>query len=341
MSLGRQQAAAAIAAKLLSEKKVQLTSLRGGRNNRVYRIDSRRGHFALKLYFQHLGDQRDRRSTEYRFTRFLWNQGFRNIARPICTSAHDSASIFCLLPGKIPKPDQIGRREILCLRKFLNFCWKSSRDLRRRSFPRASEACFSMRDFERLLIARINNAKRIKDQAVRVMLKEEILPLVLACRSLAISLGGKKWWDQSLPSSKWMLSPADHGFQNSLHTPKGLAFFDFEYAGWDDPVTVISNACLHPGVPFPKNSQALFVRKMMASLGAKRGDWLRLRIVFPLQALKWALILLNPLLNVGKARRKFSRANRLEVGRRRLLNLARRQVCVAKSALGPNHWLAA
>jgi hypothetical protein len=340
MSLSRHQVAAAIAEKLRPEKKIRLIPLRGGRNNRVYRIDSRRGPFVLKIYFRNQGDQRDRRSTEYRFARFLWKRGFRSIARPVCTSARDCASIFSLLSGKIPKPDQIGPREILCLRKFLIFCWGNSRGLSRRSFPKASEACFSLRDFEILLLARINNAMCIKDQAVRMILKKEILPTLMACRSLALFLGGEKWWSQTLPSSKWMLSPADHGFQNSLRTQSGLKFFDFEYAGWDDPVTVVSNACLHPGVPFPEDHQALFVRSMMAGLSAKQGDWLRLRIVFPLQALKWALIFLNPLLNMGKARRKFSRANRVAVGRRRLIYLVRRQARVAQNAIGSNHWLA-
>ena len=45
------------------------------------------------------------------------------------------------------------------------------------------------------------------------------------------------------------LSPSDFGFHNALLEADGrLTFVDFEYFGWDDPVKIVADVMLHPGM---------------------------------------------------------------------------------------------
>src|SRR6202040_3710161 len=53
----------------------------------------------------------------------------------------------------------------------------------------------------------------------------------------------------TLPQEKRSLVPSDFGFHNSLRRMDGtLAFVDFEYFGWDDPVKLTADILLHPGM---------------------------------------------------------------------------------------------
>ena len=324
---------------ILSTRISQGSRLSGGRNNRVHQLNSPKGAFVLKVYFRHPGDCRNRRKAEFQFVSFLWKKGFRQIPRPVASCPRRSASLFCLLPGKKPVRGGIGPMEIGALARFLVFCWKSSRRLSPSSFPSASEACFSIREFEGILKGRIRHAARAGDKALRSLVLREIQPTLSACLDHAEALAGTKRLSRTLPLANRILSPADHGFQNCLRAGKRVAFVDFEYAGWDDPTTVISNACLHPGIPMPRKYQAEFVRSVMKGIGAGREEWLRLRLIYPLQALKWALILLNPLLSVGQARRKFAGGRSARFSRDKIISHVRLHVRLARRALEPEYWL--
>lgn len=190
-----------------------------------------------------------------------------------------------------------------------------------------------------MLQARIRRVLRADNRSLRTLVLGKIVPTLRASIHRAGVALGKKDLAQSLSSRAWMLSPADHGFQNCLRLWNRVTFLDFEYAGWDDPATVVSNACLHPGIPMPRKYQARFVRSVMRGIGAGPKEWLRLRLIYPLQALKWALILLNPLLSVGRARRRFAGAGDSRLPHAVILSRVRRQVRSACQALKPGHWL--
>src|SRR5258707_15893745 len=73
-------------------------------------------------------------------------------------------------------------------------------------------------------------------------------------------------FDAELPQEWRSLVPSDFGFHNSLRRPDGsLAFLDFEYFGWDDPVKLTADILLHPGKPL-KPSQRTRFRQAAARL---------------------------------------------------------------------------
>ena len=75
------------ATELLSAKVQALEAVGGGRNSRVYRLSVEPAHsYALKAYFQDPSDNRSRMSTEFASLSFLWQNGLRNIPKPLFDS---------------------------------------------------------------------------------------------------------------------------------------------------------------------------------------------------------------------------------------------------------------
>ena len=88
--------------------------------------------------------------------------------------------------------------------------------------------------------------------------------------------------------------PSDFGFHNSLRQGDGsLAFIDFEYFGWDDPVKVTADILLHPGAPLGGAQQLRFRNAAERLYGEDASFGVRLEALLPLFGLRWALILLN------------------------------------------------
>jgi hypothetical protein len=87
------------------------------------------------------------------------------------------------------------------------------------------------------------------------------------------------------------VSPSDFGFHNAIRTPQGIKFFDFEFAGWDDPVKTVTDFDLQPRVPLNLKVRALRDALPQWSQGlAKRYD-----VLFPILKLKWICIILSVL----------------------------------------------
>lgn len=97
-----------------------------------------------------------------------------------------------------------------------------------------------------------------------------------------------------LPAEYVCLSPSDFGFHNAIRTPDGPKFFDFEFAGWDDPAKCFCDFFLQPRVPVP----ASFAPSFESALGKvipraqlrERAAELR-----PLLSVKWVTIVLSVL----------------------------------------------
>ena len=95
------------------------------------------------------------------------------------------------------------------------------------------------------------------------------------------------------------------------------------------------NALLLPEVPLPAAQHGVFVRELVARLVGARGVASRLRLTYPMLALKWSLIMLNEFLPVSDVRRQFAGAN-AEARRTAQFAKARRQLEVVRAALGGN-----
>ena len=61
----------------------------------------------------------------------------------------------------------------------------------------------------------------------------------------------------ALPDGQRCISPSDFGFHNAMRCAGGIRFFDFEFAGWDDPAKAVSDFFLQPRIPVSPAFQPL------------------------------------------------------------------------------------
>ncbi len=113
--------------------------------------------------------------------------------------------------------------------------------------------------------------------------------------------------DMMLERKLAILSPSDFGFHNALRQKDNrLVFVDFEYFGWDDPVKMLSDFLLHPGMTLTSSLRGMFCARFCSLFEDDRQLGLRFRSLYPLYALRWTMILLNEFLPERLERRILS-----------------------------------
>ena len=116
----------------------------------------------------------------------------------------------------------------------------------------AAEACLAGTEIERQIAARLKKLQGLPaaEESLHAFLHTSFRPafdrLITHARRRMCANGLD--FDTVLPQEQRSLVPSDFGFHNALRRPDGtLAFFDFEYFGWDDPVKLTADVLLHPG----------------------------------------------------------------------------------------------
>jgi hypothetical protein len=175
--------------------------------------------------------------------------------------------------------------------------------------PLASEACFSVAEHLATVDRRIERLRKIAPQSSRheaamAFVGERLVPAWVALREKTErTVSGK---DRTLARSERCISPSDFGFHNTIRSGDGhLRFFDFEYAGWDDPAKTICDFFCQPAVPVPNEWLPGVVERLRGAFG---DDDLaeRVALLLPLFQTKWCCIMLNDFLPAGNQRRAFS-----------------------------------
>jgi hypothetical protein len=108
------------------------------------------------------------------------------------------------------------------------------------------------------------------------------------------------WIDDALGCDSRCVSPSDFGFHNAVRNKSGVKFFDFEFAGWDDPAKAAADFLLQPRVPVSRKFSHKFMADFYKIIGKNRGQ--RDAAVASLLRLKWICIMLSPLTSEGLAK---------------------------------------
>lgn len=364
---------AAVAA-TLGERPATVTRLAGGANNVVARVDVGGKPLLAKLYFTHARDPRDRLGTEFGVLEFLWRNGVRCVPEPLRMSREHNLGLYEFIVGTRVTSEQVAWADVQQLVDLLAAMWRLHSQPGAEKLPPASEAAFTLNGYWANVERRLNrvraalapgradlpvglgsaasdgknttefgpDARQRVPTNVREFVEQELVPVATEVRafvereSARLGVG----LDPELPLAQRTLSPADHGFHNVLRRSDGrLTFLDFEYAGWDDPAQTLANALLLPEVPLPAEHRVAFLREMLARLTGAEGVAARLRLIYPMLALKWSLIMLNEFLPVGGERRAFAGANE-EARRAAQLEKSRKQVEVVRESLRAECFLA-
>jgi fructosamine-3-kinase len=296
--------AVAIAEELLGTRVDSVIPVSGGRNSRVYRVAVGTSTFALKGYPSRAEDSRDRLGTEVDALRVMGSCGLTNVARVV---AVDRARNFVLLSWLKGAPlASVGDSDVNQAAAFLDIIHRMRWSIR---FGRAAaEACLSGYEVEAQVRRRVDalQAKCATEEELMAFLRDELSPLLedVARRARSRMAGEGLEYSLALPREKRSLIPADFGFHNCLRGGDGtLAFLDFEYFGWDDPVKLTADTLLHPGVPMQAAQRERFRSAALEIYAEDPSFGPRLKALYPLFGLRWTLILLNEFLPEGWRRR--------------------------------------
>lgn len=294
-------------------KNIRLDPIYGGGNNRAYLITTDNEHYFLKHYYQDKYDSRHRLKVEFSFSTFAWNHGISCIAKPISCDENNSIAIYEYIQGRKLSVDEIGDKEIKQALDFIIKLNEKRVDLSAQNLSSASEACFSLSQHIHLIDKRIEKLAHIIinddiDNEVDEFIR---LDLVHHWEHLKNEMYSKLSTDflnyQNKEIEERILSPSDFGFHNALLKHEhDIRFFDFEYAGWDDPAKLVCDFFCQPAVSVPEKyfsefTNTISILTINPELFFNRMQWL-----LPLTRIKWCCIILNCFLPDRKAQKQFS-----------------------------------
>ena len=266
-----------------------------GRNSRIWRVHSGDRDFALKQYPSRGTDPRDRLSTEVGALQLMERFGINTVPRVLGTDPVRGYALLSWIDGS--DVTDIRNEDIDAAIAFL----RAIHELRAAPWaaqqPLAAEACLSGAEIERQINGRIARLREIGGEGQLIDFIEHLLDVrcapALARARRALAAAGLAF-DTELPQEWRTLVPSDFGFHNSLRQADGsLAFLDFEYFGWDDPVKLTADIMLHPGRSLASAQRRQFRKAAEALYGRDSTFVHRLSAYLPLFGLRWVLILLN------------------------------------------------
>ena len=291
---------------------LQVSNIPGGSNNRVFRVEIDSDAYLVKWYFSAPEDPRDRLDTEWKFADFAWRHGLRCLVKPIACDPKLQLAIFEFVAGRRPSTTELNEVHIRAAIDFLldlNRFRESSEAVR---LPVASEACFTIAEHIDCIQRRVQSlvaACRQNDSSTEVteFIDRILMPTAnRVVESIWQQIGIQHGIEAAeLTIAERILSPSDFGFHNALLDAKGqLRFFDFEYAGWDDPAKTVCDFFAQVEVPVPREYWSNVIAGISPIAGADLA-W-RAKLLQPLYLVKWCCIVLNPFMKIGRERRQFS-----------------------------------
>jgi FMN phosphatase YigB (HAD superfamily) len=291
-----------------------IAALRGGANNRVYRVGEGGRTGAIKQYFQNGADSRDRFGVERAFYEFAWGNGIRRTPEPLAWSAESRIGLFSFVPGRKLNPVEVDRLAVGQSLEFITELNSFRATGLAAAMPTASEACFAIREHLECVERRVARLRAMEvqsdtDREAGRFVHDELDP-VWRQISQSVADGAVRAGmdpDRVLAPQERCVSPSDFGFHNALLTGEGkLAFFDFEYAGWDDPAKLACDFFCQPELPVERKYWEEFVGTMARGLALDAAFIERARLLLPVYQLKWCGIMLNEFIRRDAERRQFA-----------------------------------
>jgi hypothetical protein len=284
-------------------------ALNGGRNNQVYRLESGGRSTALKVYFHHPADKRDRIGAEYAFARFAAQACPGASAVPLGVDFEHRIALYEFISGRRLTPGEVDAGAVgqaLAFFAGLNRHRESAGGL-----SAGSEACFTIADHLAAVEGRVSRHRDIEvvdaeDAAARAFIVTSLIPAWQALRDQVADSAGDEL-DVPLASELRCVSPSDFGFHNAILAEGRLRFIDFEYAGWDDPAKVAGDFLNQVELPVPLMHLSSFIAGVASALGDDSGriDG-RARLLLPVYAVRWCCIILNDFQPIDRERRRFA-----------------------------------
>lgn len=291
---------------------VRLEPITGGGNNRVYRVESAAAPVLLKAYYRHPDDPRDRLRADFGFSVFAWEAGARALPRPLASDPAAGMAVYEFVAGRKLAPGEVTAADVAEAAAFFRAVNEHRGDSRAADLPEASEACSSIAahvacvDRRVARVGGIDAAQPLGREAAELV-AGRIVPAWRHVReSVRAEIGADV--DEPLGTGDRCLSPSDFGFHNAIRAVDGrLRFFDFEYAGHDDPAKMACDFFCQPAVPVPREHLPVFVASLAGLWESPSAFRRRVDLLLPVYEIKWCCIMLNEFLPAD-GRRTFAGA---------------------------------
>lgn len=286
--------------------------VRGGANNRVYCGTAGPKKVLLKMYFGAEGDPRDRLGGERCFYSLAEKANTHSVPQALGWDLANRLALFEFVEGRKLEAGEITAAHVLGAANLV----AAVNNLRDRtpSESLASEACFSISEHLSAVDARVERLGGLEisdplDREASAWIHEQLKPawhrVHEAARAHAVDEGLDP--SDSLPQNQRWISPSDFGFHNALLETNGrLRFFDFEYAGWDDPAKLMADFFCQPAIPVPLGMWSDFLGGLAECRHWHPETALRARVLLPAYRIKWCCIMMNEFLSSEARRRRFS-----------------------------------
>jgi hypothetical protein len=279
---------------------LQWQPLRGGANNRVFRLlEDEQCVFCAKVYFQEADGSSPRFATERSFYRVCADVARGSVPHARWWDEREQVGIFDWVEGSGVVSLTAG--DVAAAGRFIQSLQTAASA---NALGPASDGCWSevahLESVDRRINVLAAQATQGKlPQSVAGFVQQELEP---AWRAIREAFGPP----QRHQVKQLVVSPSDFGFHNALRRPDGSwCFLDFEYAGLDDPAKLLCDFMARPGTEWPARAAEVFARA--AGFSGHVLD--RGRRLLPVHRVKWACIALNDFLPPAILRRKFSGQN--------------------------------
>ena len=309
-----------VMSRLLTESPKEIRSVSGGANNRVWEVKTLQEKYLLKQYFRSPEDSRDRFASEKAFYTHAQNKVPGKVPQVQAWDPEGEAGLFFWVEGrKLTEREVTGARVQEALEFFAELNRLPLPTLS--DLPSAAEAAWTVCEHLDLVSRRIDRLQQISGtdseaQQARHLVQEKVIP----AWERILQITNREWPEKGRGTHRATacVSPSDFGFHNSLLVGDGrLRFFDFEYAGWDDPAKMAADFFCQPRIPAPV-SEFPGVVALLAELFPQDAEVAhRATSLWPVYRMKWICIMLNEFLPAGKTRRGFSLGEEAQVELRR------------------------
>jgi Phosphotransferase enzyme family len=272
-----------------------IEEVRKGGNSRVFKVTTAAGAFALKKYPPN--DQRDRQGAEARALAFFERAGIARTPRLLAADYDARISLLSWIEGAaMTDPTDADVAQFAAFQVDLD---RAIDDRARNEIGPAAEACVSGARILSHTQSRYARLAAFSERmpALHGFLQSRFLPALTAAEQRARRIYDELGLDLAAdrPAAAQTLIASDFGAHNALRGPDGrVSFLDFEYFGWDDPLTSIGNFVLHPGMGLTAPQRAIYQDAILAHFGTAQAP--RLSALLPLYALRWCTIVLSDLL---------------------------------------------
>lgn len=273
-----------------------LESLQGGINNEVFICGTGDHSFVLKGYAKDSVEKQNRFEAEVEFLSYAQLVAPEFVPRLLYKDDVSRSLVLEYLEGDRfqdgvhPSEGYIGQALtfMLSLNADLELAKREIQGNAAESFLRITEHLLNIEQrIEQMGSEHIPQCLKIDVERIILRLKRQLGAL----QEQTMELISRGYCEDMLEPEKLCISPSDFGFHNAIHRAGKVRFFDFEFAGWDDPAKAIVDFDLQPRVPVEFKNNVL--RKGLPY--HYRGLGARCHALLPILRLKWACIILAPL----------------------------------------------